>query len=153
MKVIAHVISGAVIGITVGFMIALGFSVLNHTATFMPSTPEFVARFSNNLAATVASTGLWALIGIVFEVASYLVFVRSQWSITHQTIVHFIVTYACFTPLAIIADWFPVQDYLISYTIAFVIIYLIAWFSSMQIAKAKVRRLNQLLNNNQSQHD
>lgn len=145
MRIMSRIISGAVIGVTVGFIIALFFSVLNQTATFMPSTPEFVARFSNNLNATVASTGLWALIGIVFDVASYLVFERSQWSITRQTVVHFVITYACFTPLAIIADWFPVQHYLISYTIEFVIIYVITWFISMQIAKAKVRRLNQLL--------
>lgn len=148
MKVIRHMISGAVIGITVGFMMALFFSVLNQTATLMPSTPEFVARFSNNLMATTASAGLWALMGIVFDVTSYLIFERSQWSITHQTIVHFVVIYACFTPLAIIADWFPVWHYFFSYTLEFIMIYIIVWFISMQIAKAKVRRLNQLLNGN-----
>ncbi|GAX03969.1 hypothetical protein IWT140_01603 [Secundilactobacillus pentosiphilus] len=150
MKVIGHMISGAVIGITIGFMMALVFSVLNQTATFMPSTPEFVARFSNNLMATIVSAGLWALMGIVFDVTSYLIFEKSQWSITHQTIVHFIVTYVCFTPLAIIADWFPVQHYFLSYTLEFVIIYVMMWFISMQIAKAKVRRLNQLLHENKS---
>ncbi|MCH5461625.1 DUF3021 domain-containing protein [Lactobacillus sp. LC28-10] len=150
MKIIVRVISGAIVGVTIGFIIALVFSLLNQTTIFMPSTPAFVDRFSNNLMATLASAGLWALIGIVFDVASYLIFERSQWSITRQTVVHFVITYACFTPLAIIADWFPVQNYLISYTIEFVIIYVITWFISMQIAKAKVRRLNQLLSQKDS---
>ncbi|MFC6254053.1 DUF3021 domain-containing protein [Secundilactobacillus hailunensis] len=144
MKIISHTISGAAAGITIGFLLALSFSLLNHTTVFMSSTPDFINQFPNSLIATIASAGLWALMGIVFDVGSYLIF-ETQWSITRQTIVHFIVTFALFTPLALLAGWFPVQSYLIFYFIEFVIIYIIVWFISMQIAKQKVQRLNQLV--------
>ena len=145
MKIISHALSGAAAGITIGFLLALSFSLLNHTTVFMSSTPDFINQFPNSLIATIASAGLWALMGIVFDVGSYLIF-ETQWNITRQTIVHFIVTFALFTPLALLAGWFPIQSYFMMYLIEFVIIYVIIWAVSMQIAKSKVHQLNQLLN-------
>lgn len=145
MKFIWRMIQGGLIGILVGFMLALLFSVWHHASMFMPSSPAFIAHFSSQLMATIVSVGLWALMGIVFRVASLLIFTIDRWSITRQTIVHFLVTYVFFTPLAIAAGWFPLGQFLISYSIEFVLIYIISWLSAMQVARHTVRQLNRLL--------
>ncbi|MTV82259.1 DUF3021 domain-containing protein [Secundilactobacillus folii] len=144
-RVIQVSLIGGLIGILIGFLLALISSVLNQSPVFLPSTPTFVAQYQNNLTATLVSVGLWALMGIVFSATSSIIFAIDRWSITHQTVIHFLITYVLFTPLAVTAGWFPVKYYLISYSIEFLIIYFITWLVSMQIAKATVRKLNRLV--------
>ncbi|NVY96738.1 DUF3021 domain-containing protein [Lactobacillus sp. DCY120] len=69
-----------------------------------------------------------------------------NWSLLQQVETHFLVTFFGFTPLAILAGWFPLRwDWLISYTITFIIVYLVVWFLKMSILKSQVEKVNQKL--------
>lgn len=145
-KIIKAGILGMPLGITIGLIIALIFSYLNHTDYLMASSPQFFTNFSSNLDGTTFSILLWALMGFVFS-SSSLVFNIENWSITKQTVIHFITTFILFTILACLAGWFPLQaTFFIYYFIEFLIIYLIVWTTTMAIEKKKINELNRLLN-------
>ncbi|GKT02826.1 DUF3021 domain-containing protein [Furfurilactobacillus entadae] len=144
-KMGARIGFGVIVGITVGYLIALFFSVVEQTKSFYPSSPWFTQHFTSLTTATLASTGLWIMIGVMFSLAG-MVFDQERWSITKQTVVHFSVTFVLFTPLAIICGWFPLNvGWLIGYTVIYVVVYITIWLSSMMRAKQIVKRLNKSL--------
>ncbi len=145
MKKIAKIFfSGITVGITVGYILALIFSYFYGTDRFYPSSPSFIQQFSSPLTATLVSTILWALMGICFSATS-LVF-QTNWGITRQTLTHLLITYLVFTPLAVLAGWFPATLVFICwYSGEFLFIYVIIWGIGMHVAKSKVRELNQTL--------
>lgn len=144
-KFTTYVFSGVVFGAFIGFVMAIIFSALNDSTQFMPSTPSFINHFSSNLQATVVALILWGAIGLVFSVSS-LIFKIENWSITRQTVVHLIVTYVLFTPLAIMAGWFPLNKFwLVIYSIIFIFIYLFVWFGHTYVARQQVKNINQAI--------
>ena len=56
---------GAIGGIVIGYLVALGFSTFFNTTYLFRSKPTFVSHWSSPLAATQLSTLLWILIGEV----------------------------------------------------------------------------------------
>ncbi|HAT54351.1 MAG TPA: DUF3021 domain-containing protein [Lactobacillus sp.] len=141
-KIVHYLTQGATIGIAVGFLISLVFSFIYQSKDYAPSAPIFMAHFSSSTIATAVSGLLWALIGCVFGVSS-LVFEQDQWSITKQTVVHFLITYIGFTPLAILCGWFPLNFFwLLFFTITFIIIYVIIWAISMISARREIQAFN-----------
>lgn len=99
---------GAIGGIVIGYLMALGFSTFFNTTYLFPSNPTFVSHWSSPLAATQLSTLLWILIGEVWAFSSWL-FEIETWSITKQTIAHCLCSYLGMTPLAILCGWFPLN--------------------------------------------
>ncbi|MCT3573703.1 DUF3021 domain-containing protein [Levilactobacillus brevis] len=145
MKRLGILTSGVFLGLSIGFLCALCFSLIYLAPTFMPSSPAFVTRFSSNTMATLVAAGLWATIGLLFGLTS-LIFLNEHWSIARQTIWHFGLSYLGFTPLAILAGWFPLNvTWLLLYTLIFVGIYLVIWTYSMLRARKTVRHLNDVL--------
>ncbi|MCF7523552.1 DUF3021 domain-containing protein [Levilactobacillus brevis] len=70
-------------------------------------------------------------IGLLFGLTS-LIFFNEDWSIARQTIWHFGLSYLGFTPLAILAGWFPLNvTWLLLYTLIFIGIYLVIWTYSI----------------------
>lgn len=139
-------IRGIPIGITIGFIISLIITVSLKLPTYSPSSEVFDGHFANNTQAVIASAILWALMGFVTAMSSRI-FVIESWSITKKTVVHFLVTYLVFTPLAILAGWFPLEiNFLISYSLSFIIVYIIEWVIMMQAARARIDKLNKLIN-------
>jgi len=139
------VVSGALIGITFGYLVALLFSTVFHATYLFPSNPLFVTRFSTPLLATQTSTLLWLLIGEVWTFSSWL-FEIERWSITQQTIAHCLCSYIGMTPLAILCGWFPLNFFWLSaYTGIYILAYAITWTVEMYYARRKVSQLNKLL--------
>ncbi|MBT9672084.1 DUF3021 family protein [Secundilactobacillus kimchicus] len=136
---------GAFSGIGIGFLTALTFSTVFKAANFLPSAPQFVSHFATHLQAIWASTFIWATIGLLFS-GTALIFEIESWSSLKQTIVHFLISYLLFTPLAIWAGWFPVNSlWLLLYTLIFVLIYVFFWIIFSQSIKAQVQQINQLI--------
>ncbi|MBW1605006.1 DUF3021 domain-containing protein [Lactobacillus sp. Sy-1] len=143
MKLIKLIFNGCVIGISIGFIIALFFSLVAGSSQFEPSAPVFTSKFTSNVSATMVSLFLWVLMGLIFQFSS-LIFKAERWSITKQSIIHFLITYSSLTALGTIAGWFQFIP-LISYTITFIIIYLVIWIISMKVAKQRVDQINHLI--------
>jgi len=145
-KIIRLVITGGIIGSFIGFNIAVFCSLIFKTTYFVPSSPYFVLGHSSF--AVLVSELLWILIGVVFAAANR-VFTIEKWSITRQTITHFLITYILFTPIAVACGWFPLTfHYLFWFTVEFIAIYIIIWFGCMIKTKYKVNKLNKTLKQN-----
>ncbi|TPR43570.1 DUF3021 domain-containing protein [Apilactobacillus micheneri] len=146
-KLFKLAINGCSLGISIGFTIALVFSLIFQSKNFEPSTPEFVNQFSSNISATFISLIIWALMGIVFSISS-LIFRIESWGLNKKTIVHFVITYFGYSTLVFLTKWFPMSFWFIfSYTLLFIIIYIFMWKISYNIARKKVKQINKLLNN------
>lgn len=147
-KIIRYGCSGILSGIAIGFVIALCCNLAYQTTDFIPSSTTFSDHFPSITIATLISTILWALMGFLGG-ASALIFMQERWSITKQTVIHFIVMFGLFTPLAILAGWFPLNFLCLSlYTLVFVIVYAIIWYTSMLKAKKQISKINRAIKEN-----
>lgn len=144
-KISKLAISGIVIGDFIGFWLSIFFSWINGGMRYYPSSPGFVIQFSNTLTATWVSALYWAAIGIVFSI-SRIVFMKDTWNITKMTVTHFFVTLICFTPLAVLSGWFPLQwPFLLEFLIIFICIYIVMWLIFYIMAKRTVKAINMKL--------
>ncbi|QNQ80377.1 DUF3021 domain-containing protein [Lactobacillus sp. PV034] len=144
-KHIFLLINGIAWGEVYGLAFSIFFSYIFRLNTYAPSTPAFTEHFTRPLDAVLASIILWGLMGLLFS-AGALVFKVKNWSLRKQTIINFIIYYFGFTPLAILAGWFPCNlVWLTIFTIIFILIYLVMWSINVYIFKREVRKINQKL--------
>jgi hypothetical protein len=145
-QVMQRLLFGIPTGITIGLLWSLGISYYFGT-TYQPSTPAFMAQFTDSLNALSCSVLLWAGMGVVFSLGS-LIFEQERWSLTRQTALNFGITYVGFSGLAIVARWFPINlVWLLLYTGLFGLFYLVIWLvqylAMRRLVAAMNRRLNQ----------
>lgn len=147
MKIIKH---GIVTGIFIGFILSIIFSFINSGVTYYPLAPNstmgaYYYSHYNELQIMVICMIVWSLIGILFSMTNKI-FTDTDWNITKQTSVHFVVTLLAFTPLAILAGWFTITiDNFIFFLFIFVIIYLSVWLSSYYQNKQTITKINNKL--------
>lgn len=126
-KYVSNGLSFASIGVIIGLACSIFFSYLSGAGTYYPSATTFMNNFPNVLDALLVSVILWGLMGLLFGFGA-MIFNVKKWSIVKQTVVNFVVYYIGFTPLALLAGWFPLTGgNLLSSTIIFVVIYALCW--------------------------
>lgn len=141
-KHILLIINGVILGEFFGQMFSLLFSYLYGLNNYVTSAPTFTNHFSRPLNAVLASVILWGLMGLVFS-AGALVYKNGQWSIRKKTIVNFVIYYCGFTPLAILAGWFPLTLINVAiFTGIFILVFILMWFINTYITKRELRRIN-----------
>lgn len=138
-------INGIALGELFGLVFSLFFSYLYGLNDYVPSAPTFTDHSTRPLNAVLVSVILWGLMGLVFS-AGALVFKVIYWSIRKRTIINFAVYYCGFTPLAILAGWFPltIVNWLF-FTGIFVLVYVLMWMINMYLVKREIKRINQKL--------
>ena len=115
----------------------------NPNSFYYPSTFAFVKKIARPLDAVAVSALLWALMGLVFGFGSMVYSIR-KWSYLKQTITSFIIYYVGFTPLAILAGWFPLNWInMIIFTAEFILIFLVFWTFYYWKAAREIKRINQ----------
>lgn len=141
------IIRSILISLLIGLTLSIFFSAIFAEGQYYPLNPIstvgqfYFAHFSEPAIMTI-SIILWLLIGLAFYIGS-LIFNATDWSITKATILHFMVTYFGFLPLAILAGWFPITlTYLIFFTIMFIVIYVVIWLMSYFKNKNYVKAIN-----------
>lgn len=135
-------VQGIQTGIVIGLLMSLIFSYLNHANSYFVSSPQFYNNFAKPLTAVLTSVILWALMGLVFGLGA-AVFTLEKWSLLKRTIVHFVISYFGFTPLAIFAGWFPLNPYyLVSFTVTFILVYVIIWLVEINIVRKQINQIN-----------
>ncbi|MBB1068892.1 DUF3021 domain-containing protein [Limosilactobacillus sp. RRLNB_1_1] len=144
-KYFLYAVSGISVGELFGLVFSLFFSYLYNLKDYVPSAPTFTDHFSRPLNAVLVSVILWGMMGLVFNFGA-LIFNIEDWSILKRTIVNFIIYYCGFTPLAILAGWFPLNliNWLV-FTGIFVMIYLIMWFINFYAVKQDLKKINRKL--------
>mgnify|MGYP002480179600 CR=1 FL=1 len=144
-RLCTDVAAGCMIGQFIGFWIATLFSLLDGNQ-WMASTPQWVSRFPNTSLATLSAAVLWCVIGVLFTVSGDYIFHGNTWSITRQTITHFLVTLLGFLPLMAVSGWFPITFCTVSgFILIFILIYLIIGLIRVYTVKRQVATLNQHL--------
>lgn len=142
-KYLSYAFRFATTGVFIGLVISLIFNYVENSNLYYPSSVAFVKKFSNPLDAVAVSVLLWALMGLVFGFGSMVYSIR-KWSYLKQTITSFIIYYVGFTPLAILAgcgslNWIN----LITFTVEFIVIFLIIWAFYYWKAAREIKRINQ----------
>lgn len=146
-KIIKSIIIGIFIGIDIGLFMSIIFSIIVADGAYYPAPPRFMQHFSNEVTAMIASILIWAAIGILFSATS-LIYRETDFSITKMTALHCIINYVFFVPLSVLAGWysFNIAD-IASFTIIYIIVYIIVWGIFMFINLKHVREINARLKN------
>lgn len=136
-------------GISIGLTISLIMSVLFGEGAYLPINPlstfgaYYMENFSN-LTIMTFSAVLWGMIGLLFYMASKIF--EQDWSLMRMTLTHFGLTALGFTPLAILAGWFPLSlGHLLTFFIQYVVIYTIIYLVQYRRMKNQVAAINQQL--------
>lgn len=145
-KIIGRIVFGICIGIDIGLLMSIMLSYLSGNKIYQPAPDRFLQLFSNEITAMIASVFIWASIGTLFSVTS-LIFTHTEFSISKMTVLHCIINYIFFVPLAVLAGWysFDVID-LVSFTVIYIFVYFIVWIVFMLINKRYISEINAKLN-------
>ena len=137
-------------GAFTGLMISVITSLIFSKDKYVPLYPDsFMGKIYyenfNEAVIMLICVALWALIGILFTYGN-LIFTDTDWSITKQTVVHFILMIILFFPLAILAGWFHLNfENIISFIIIFIVVYITMWFGTYQRNKKIIHEANNKL--------
>lgn len=140
------------ISLMIGLSSSIIFSYLFADGDYHPLSPESTMGiiYYQHLSEPIImllSIIIWMLIGLLFLANSYI-FNSTDWSITKATMVHFICSYFPFSLLAILAGWFPLRfEGFISFTITFIIFYIVIWSISYIKTRKEIIKINQQLKN------
>ncbi|WP_414049131.1 DUF3021 domain-containing protein [Macrococcus animalis] len=137
-------------GAFIGLMISIITSLIFADGKYVPLYPDsfmgkiYYDKFDEPIIMLIC-VGIWALIGVLFTYGN-LIFTDTDWSITKQTVVHFLLMLLLFLPLAILAGWFPLElGSIASFVIIFIVIYIAMWFATYQNNKKMIHEINSKL--------
>jgi hypothetical protein len=138
-KALLRGILGIPIGIFIMSLIALIISLCIGKLSFV--SPSFLGSHSELESYTVQFI-LCSIVGFVCA-ASSAFFQIEKWSITKQTLMHFLALTIVYIPTAIYLGWvkFRLLD-IVFYVLIFVAIYVVIWIIQYSAMKSKVKKLN-----------
>ncbi|HFI0083662.1 DUF3021 domain-containing protein [Streptococcus sp. A34] len=139
----------ASLGVTIGSLISIVMASFFGEGYYLPINPHstmgaiYLERFSQPLIMLI-SVVIWGAIGVLFQAADKIF--EQDWSLVRMMVMHFLVTAIGFTPLSILAGWFPVNlAGLLFFWMLFILIYaLIYWFNIHQM-RQQIERINRSL--------
>lgn len=145
-KIVFKLFKGFQLGVFIGLLNSIFFSFVYSGNTFSPMPPAFVEKLPNELIAFIICVCLWGLIGVIFT-STESIFTNTDWSISKMTVVHALITYILFLPIAIYLNWinYTIKSILF-FTLIYTIIYMIIWSISMIKAKNDIKQINKKLN-------
>lgn len=136
------------VGVLFGLSISIFFSLISGDGHYFPLSPEstmgewYLSHFNETITMLI-SVIIWGCIGILFGQVNRI-FEETDWSITRMTVIHFVVSYVGFVPLAILAGWFPLQlGAFFTFTIIFILIYIVIWVYHYKQSQKIVDEINQ----------
>lgn len=141
-KLIPRILLGFPIGIAIGhimeILISIGFG------SFHPCVPAFVELIGSETHAIALQALLCGIMGSIWAGAS--VIWETDWSLTKQTIVHFLVGACTTLPIAYLLHWMKhsIGGFL-QYFLIFVAIFASIWVASYFSWKARLKAMNQKL--------
>lgn len=142
-NIFLKLVNGFVTGIFIGLVCSIFFSFVYSGTNFTPMPPLFIEKFSTELGAFVVSVILWGVIGLIFTGTSFI-FTNTDWSITKMTVMHAVISYSLFLPVALYLDWLTLSVVnLLGFTAIYVIIYIVIWSISMIRIKKEINKINQ----------
>ena len=142
---IKRAIMGFVYGVFIGQTILILESLAGGNGNFYPVSAYLVQHSSSQMAAVIIQYFLTGIIGISFATTT-LIFEIDKWSITAQTALHFVITFAVMLFAGFVCGWFPhkVSGVLVWFVV-FVVIYVIMWISFSLYFRRQTKKINEAL--------
>ena len=142
-------ILSASLGVAIGTMISIITSGIFGQGVYLPLNPfstmgaYYLSHF-NQVTVMLICVVIWASIGILFQLADKIF--KQDWSLLRMTATHFGITALGFTPLGILAGWFPVKFvFLLLFWFIFVLIYALLFFKNYRKMEWHIKEINRKL--------
>lgn len=139
-------IFSASLGIAIGTIISSIASAVFGQGIYLPLNPfspmgAYYVEHFNQPAVMLICVAIWAAIGILFQLADKIF--EQDWSLLRMIATHFCITALGFTPLGILAGWFPVKlGALLLFWLIFVLIYTSLFFLNYRKMERQIKDIN-----------
>ncbi|HEL2412212.1 TPA: DUF3021 domain-containing protein [Streptococcus suis] len=139
-------ILSASLGIAIGTIISIISSAVFGQGTYLPLNPfstmgAYYVEHFNQPTVMLICVAIWAAIGILFQLADKIF--EQDWSLLRMIATHFCITALGFTPLGILAGWFPVKlGALLLFWLIFVLIYTSLFFLNYRKMERQIKDIN-----------
>lgn len=144
-KIIKRCLLGFPMGIAIGYLITILFSLIWANGYYSPCVPALISVMGNEINAVILQTVLCGILGAGFA-ASSVIWEMDNWSIVKQTGIYFSIISAIMLPIAYFTYWMEhnIVGFVIYFGI-FVLIFAIIWITQFVIGKHNVRKMNEKL--------
>lgn len=149
-KMLIRSLCGLSFGLALEEIIAIVISLVKNEGAFQAVIPQLVNDFGGELNAVLLQTILYAAFGALLGAAT-IIWEMDSWSLTKQTITHFLVFALPFILIAYILYWIPRSALgVLSAVAVFIAIYAGIWGLVYFSCKRKVEKINAKLYQNAS---
>ncbi|HEL1618357.1 TPA: DUF3021 domain-containing protein [Streptococcus suis] len=139
-------ILSASLGVTIGTIISIITSAVFGQGAYLPLNPfstmgaYYLSNF-NQVTVMLICVLIWAAIGLLFQLADKIF--EQDWSLLRMTATHFCITALGFTPLSILAGWFPLNlASLLFFWFIFVLVYALLFFLNYRKMERQIQDIN-----------
>ncbi|MET3634045.1 DUF3021 domain-containing protein [Streptococcus porcorum] len=139
-------ILSASLGVTLGTIISIITSSIFGQGTYLPLNPfstmgaYYLAHFTQTTVMLICVL-IWASIGILFQLADKIY--QQDWSLLRMTATHFGITALGFTPLGILAGWFPINlGSLTFFWGLFILVYILLFLINYKQMSRSIKDIN-----------
>lgn len=145
-KILFRSLLGAPIGVTISLIITIIFSLSLGHGEYFPAPYELIEWCGGNATvAVIAQTVCSLFVGAVCG-ASSVIWEMEKWSLLKQTLVHLAVIAVPFFGIGYVLNWMPHHLYgALGYVGGFVAVYFVTWISIYFSIRAKIRKMNEQL--------
>ena len=139
-------ILSASLGVSIGTIISIITSSIFGQGTYLPLNPlstmgAYYVEHFNQPTVMMTCVITWASIGILFQLADKIF--EQDWSLLRMTATHFCITALGFTPLGILAGWFPLNlGSLLLFWLIFVLLYALLFFLNYRKMERYIKDIN-----------
>ena len=139
-------ILSASLGVSIGTIISIIISSIFGQGTYLPLNPlstmgAYYVEHFNQPTVMLICVLTWASIGILFQLADKIF--EQDWSLLRMTATHFCITALGFTPLGILAGWFPLNlGSLLLFWLIFVLLYALLFFQNYRKMERQIKDIN-----------
>ena len=142
MKYLKKIISGAFIGVGIGFTLNLIFSFLN--GEYYPGIPSFLNQYDSMLIAITVQTLIYMSLGII-QAFSTDIMNNQKRSLLSNTIIHFSIIFLPLLIVAYILHWGRDLLGLLVIGFSILVVYFIIWVVSYLSIKSQIDKINQTI--------
>lgn len=141
-EIVKRALLGIAISLAIAQIITLIVSLCIHNGTYYPYYPILEKKYGGALGAMCVQTLVDIVYGIIFGVSTFI-FSKDRWSLTRQTITHFLlITTSCLVG-GWLAYWYPHKLSGVLIALAeYVVTYFIIWFCIYQSYKKSIEQIN-----------
>ncbi len=142
-RIIMYCLLGAPIGVAIGTLITVLFSLLYGDGAYYPVPPALEAACGSEIRAVVVQLLGSMLYGAACG-GSSVIWSIEEWSLLRQTVTHLVLFSAVTMPFAWLMHWMKHSiGGILGYLGIFFLIYLVIWFSGYMAMKKKLREINE----------